>query len=422
MSKRVSILILATVFLVLLSQPATTSGDNQKETMSRLMDDFVLGVYIGSHGCKIPMDRMFQDFANRSINLLVVNWHNFKLLAPKGLCTLAKNYDIYLVVQLFYEPKKSFDYHYRKIDEHIRFVNSFANNNRVIAWSIGDEPENSHAKIRDYEVNIIRFGKMLREKDSKRLLYMNHMPGFRMPMYRCGEDVSAVSQFWMISWPKGIKELYDKTRAEIQRVTYQKKFITTGIGAGIQWFQKKDCKSYLPGTGITVKDTAKRQSDEDILEYMLTAYENKTQGFVVFVYDGMFDKAYHPYTLTDKNGNDCKGKWSAFLRGSRMIRSRQGWPVCRIVEPIDGQTAKGNMPITICSFAQPDQPPVEKVFCQYSMDGGFSWKNIREVKSGLVTFDAKFPQSKRDGDVLIRARAESSQRASSWHVVRMIKR
>ena len=105
-------------------------------TMDHLMDNFVIGVYIGSHNCDIPLDKMFQDFANRSINLLVVNGHNYKLLAPKGLCTLARNYDIHLVCQLFYSPNKSMEENIKNMEARIKFVNSSKDNDMVIARAV----------------------------------------------------------------------------------------------------------------------------------------------------------------------------------------------------------------------------------------------------------------------------------------------
>ena len=400
---------------------------------------FMMAVYICSveKVLDVPMSKVFSDFATHGVEIAWVNAYNYYPLAKeKKLNQYAKTNGVKLIVQYtgkhpaYSDSNMTDEEIVEAIKGQVNGLNALPDSDAVIGWGIGDEIENRYLRGDNpeqrrahAEVQYQRLSRLFRQVDPNRRITVNHD---HMPWMASHEDEAFCSTGFTTRF--NAHKVGDRI-AEAQKFGFKKYFLVSqacrvpSTIPNLRWYGYRDPINDRVVDSISVA--------EMIQDHAEVAYTNGSTGCMYFLY-WAGGANYLPYTLVDIAGDDYQGKWDAVKKAMQNIRNWEGAPSCRITSPQDrqwlsiGKVGEGvpgwvteSLKITV-EVEAPEDDPVVKVECGYSLDGCLAWQSLTD--DSAVPYEFSIGQSDVSeglNECWIRVRAINKQGPSLWDIVKV---
>lgn len=377
---------------------------------------FHIGVYVETGGTKNPIQKMFRDFAERSIDLIWVNFNYFNAMQPKGLLSYAKSHGVSLVIQCFItaadvkvENGKTVIIAEDRLRNQVRQLKQILDRDpagdAVIGYAMNDEIEFTW-KPSDFpnaEQVFQHYARLIRQEDPNRLVNMNHSPRHgdtsQLFLYASGEDWPWCSIYATTGANRGhILKIRDMARQH-----GFPNYIAVGQTLqGTRTFKDADLRWHGFPDDVSSKDYADYPVTRQIEDTFFWTYQQGLSGLVYFVYDPGRNASYIGDGMVNDDGTDKDGKWTAFLAGAQTVRRLQGWPeITRVV--------RNGRDLTITASGQWGGHRIKWIEVQSSNDQGKTWSTRSKIRdrSGTIALppDVTSP---------VRIRAWDGHRFSRW--------
>ena len=397
--------LLCLVLCIMAGNHATILAEDCKPANTPSYPDFRIGIYLAadSHPQNLQLSRMIADWAGHGINTVVIRRDIYYNLAPQGLHSLAKQWEIELIIGVHFgpasEPRK-------KMRELIRRVNSYPDSDAVKAWYAADEFEGCYTRQVGPDTERVwrEFVSMIKAEDPNREVIVNHdarTDAWGGRFAELGEDESWCSVFWANHYAI---DFLRKTMAT-HRKAYGDVCPPLTFVYGAQSTNKAgSAKDYEQHgiSGVTLQQLKQISTREDIADYILTAKKVGASGAVFFCYDGYYDFRY--YTLVDERGRSVEEKMEGIRDAAEQIARLEGRPGLQM--KFQANT------LLINTLTSSTGQAVKQITVQISDDGGYTWQTIPGLGPTGGTVDCGYDDHRN----ILRARCYDDRSYSLWSV------